>query len=92
MLRRIKEFACSTLQLKQAGKWEAGLTRAITAGAFEQINFLRLSEGARLIFMPHSPGIYIALMLKDYKDLESSEEECNTDDAIDLAMLTSKSS
>jgi hypothetical protein len=31
---------------------------------------MRASEGVRVLFMPHSPGVYIALVLRNAEDLE----------------------
>ena len=31
---------------------------------------MRANDGVRVLFMPHSPGIYIALVLKNAEDLE----------------------
>jgi hypothetical protein len=36
----------------------------------ENINFLRAAESVRVLFMPHSPGIYIALVLKTTDEIE----------------------
>lgn len=70
MIKRIKEFTCSTLNLSNLESWESSLTRALTVNTLEQINFLRAVEGNRILFMPHSPGIYIALVLKQVEDIE----------------------
>ena len=68
---KIKEMACSTLKITNIDTWENSLNRALTANAFEHINFLRPAEGSRVLFMPHSPGIYIALVLKNAEDIET---------------------
>ena len=31
---------------------------------------MRAGEGNRVLFMPHSPGVYLALVLKNAKDIE----------------------
>jgi len=67
LLERIKEVTCNTLKLQNAcdpSGWETSLTRALVASTVEHINFLRAVQGQRVLFMPHSPGIYIALVLK----------------------------
>lgn len=69
VLQRIKEFTCTALNLTQ-DSWESGLTRAITACTFENINFMRALEGCRVLFMPHSPGVYLALVLKSVEDID----------------------
>lgn len=61
---RLREIACNTLKLQNEFGWEANLAKALTASAVEHINFLRAVQGQRVLFMPHSPGIYIALVLK----------------------------
>ena len=53
--------------------WESGLTRALTACTYENINFLRAAEGVRILFMPHSPGIYIALVLSQVDEIEQDQ-------------------
>jgi len=75
IIERLKEFTCMTLRLQgsaltDALTWETSLTRAITASANEHINFQRAVQGQRVLFMPHSPGIYIALVLKQVTDIE----------------------
>jgi isopropylmalate/homocitrate/citramalate synthase len=34
---------------------------------------MKVDEGIRLLFMPHSPGIYIALVLKNADDIENEQ-------------------
>ena len=52
--------------------WETSLTRALNASTQEHINFLRAVQGQRVLFMPHAtPGVYIALILKQVNDIES---------------------
>jgi hypothetical protein len=46
------------------------LTRALTANNLEHINFMRAMEGVRILFMPHCPGVYIALVLKNIEEIE----------------------
>ena len=77
LLERLKEFTCMTLKLSNTSSnggdsmgWETNLTRALTASTYEHINFLRAVQGQRILFMPHSPGIYIALILKQVDDIE----------------------
>lgn len=70
MLQRIKDFTCTALNLNKYESWESGLTRALSSNAFESINFMRPHETARLLFMPHSPGIYIALVLKNADEID----------------------
>ena len=73
VMQRIKDLACTTLRMSKSNDfddWEAGLTRVITANAYEHINFLRAKDGCRVLFMPHSPGIYIALVLKNQEEIE----------------------
>ncbi len=31
---------------------------------------MKVDQGVRILFMPHSPGIYIALVLKNIEDIE----------------------
>jgi len=49
--------------------WENSLHSALMASTVESVNFMRAAEGSRLFFMPHSPGIYIALVLKNADEL-----------------------
>lgn len=70
IVQRIKELTCSTLNLQNYETWESSLARALTMNTQEHINFLRAVEGVRVLFMPHSPGIYIALVLKSADELE----------------------
>jgi hypothetical protein len=66
VLERLREFTCMTLRLQNMDStcWETNLTKALTSSAYEQINFMRAVQGQRVLFMPHSPGVYIALILK----------------------------
>lgn len=66
ILGRVKDLTCSTLKLQcdSLMDWEASLSKAILSTANEHINFLRAVQGQRVLFMPHSPGVYIALVLK----------------------------
>lgn len=61
--------------------WEAGLLRILSSSKKDTINFrsinfsgLGMATGVasdnRLLFMPHSEGIYIALVLKEAEALE----------------------
>jgi DNA repair exonuclease SbcCD ATPase subunit len=73
IIERLKEFTCMTLKLQgltDALTWETSLTRAITASANEHINFQRAVQGQRILFMPHSPGIYISLLLKQVAEID----------------------
>lgn len=40
------------------------------ANSYESINFMTAIEGVRIMFMPHSEGIYIALVLKDLEEIK----------------------
>ena len=42
-------------------------------GNQENINFMRAIEGVRVMFMPYSPGIYIALVLKNVEEIEQDQ-------------------
>lgn len=66
--------------------WEAGLLKILTSAKKDTINFrsvnfngLGMVTGVasdnRLLFMPHSEGIYIALVLKDAESLEREQED-----------------
>lgn len=46
------------------------MTRALSANAFEYVNLMRAVEGSRVLFMPHSEGIYIALVLKNAEEID----------------------
>ena len=70
IVQRIKELTCSTLNLQNFETWESSLARVLTMNTTEHINYLRAVEGVRILFMPHSPGIYIALVLKSADELE----------------------
>ena len=70
ILARIKELTCSNLNVGSYESWETSLTRAITTNTQEHINFQTVGERVRLLFMPHSPGIYIALVLKNHGEIE----------------------
>ena len=63
----------SNLQVGKFESWENSLARAITSNSQEHINFQRVGESIRVVFMPHSPGIYIALVLKSHDEIE---QEC----------------
>lgn len=65
LLERLREF---TPDFATAG-WETSLTRVLTQSTQEHINFLRAAPGQRLLFMPHSPGVYVALVLKQVSDI-----------------------
>jgi hypothetical protein len=90
MLQRIKDSALQTLRLTSSsdGAWEAGLTRALNANAYEHINFLRAKQGCRVLFMPHSPGIYIALVLKNAEEIyyDNSTNEVLGDKSLNNAV------
>lgn len=45
---------------------------------------MSLSEGNRVMFMPHSPGIYLALILKNQAEIEKELEESNPFGEIDI--------
>ena len=49
--------------------WEANVTKHIYANSQESINYMTAMEGIRVLFMPHSPGIYLALVLKNLDDI-----------------------
>ena len=96
MLQRIKDITCSTLRLRSScdASWEAGLTRAINANAYEHINFLRAKDGCRVLFMPHSPGIYIALVLKNSEEIAMDHTSSSTENYLNnsgLGILSEKS-
>jgi hypothetical protein len=78
LLERIKEVTCNTLKLQNAcdaSGWETSLTRALVASTVEHINFLRAVQGQRILFMPHSPGIYIALVLNKVSEIDADNLE-----------------
>jgi len=70
LLQRIKELTCTTLNLRDSETWENSLARVLNASTYEHINFMSAFEGVRVLFMPHSPGVYIALVLKSVEDIE----------------------
>lgn len=53
---------------------------------------MRAIEGVRVLFMPHSPGIYIALVLKNVEeiDLENSMKEKDLS-LLDSSLMKSES-
>ena len=66
--------------------WEAALLKLLTSAKRDTINFRSvnfnglgmvtgIASDNRLLFMPHSDGIYIALVLKDASSLEREQEE-----------------
>lgn len=66
--------------------WEAGLLRILSSSKRDTINFRSINFSGlgmvtgvasdnRLLFMPHSEGIYIALVLKEAEALEKEQEE-----------------
>ncbi|CDW86141.1 UNKNOWN [Stylonychia lemnae] len=68
-LQRIKEFTCMSFNIMNNESWENNLTKLIYANSQESINFMTAMEGVRVLFMPHSPGVYIALVLKNFQDI-----------------------
>lgn len=73
VLQRIKELTCTTLNIQNYDTWENSLARALTANTYEHVNFMTAMEGVRVLFMPHSPGVYIALVLKNVEDIEQDQ-------------------
>jgi len=72
---RLRDLATTTFKLHdQQHLWEKTLATAITTSATEHINFLRAVQGQRLVFMPHSPGVYIALVLKQLADIDADQQ------------------
>ena len=66
--------------------WEAALLKILSSAKKDTINFKSvnfnglgmvtgIASDNRLLFMPHSDGIYIALVLKDAGSLEREQEE-----------------
>ena len=66
--------------------WEACLMKMLQSAKMDTINFkavnfqgLGMATGLagdnRLLFMPHSPGIYLALVLKDHDLIEREQED-----------------
>lgn len=66
--------------------WEACLLKLLKSAKMDAINFksvnfngLGMATGVasdnRLLFMPHSEGIYMALVLKDAAALEREQED-----------------
>ncbi len=70
VLQRIKQLTCTSLNIQNYDTWENSLARALNANSYEHVNFMTAMEGVRVLFMPHSPGIYIALVLKNVEDIE----------------------
>lgn len=68
-INRIREFTYMTTNLKDNEKWESNLAKILYANSYECINFMTAVEGVRVLFMPHSPGIYIALVLKNLEEI-----------------------
>lgn len=62
------------------------MTRVITSNALESINFMKAAEGVRVQFMPHSPGVYIALVLKNADEIDNetvlNEKDMNVSDTL----------
>lgn len=66
--------------------WEAGLMQILTSAKRDTINFRSLNFSGlgmvtgvasdnRILFMPHSEGIYMALVLKDADTLEREQDD-----------------
>lgn len=66
--------------------WEAGLQRILSSAKKDTVNFKSvnfnglgmitgIASDNRLLFMPHSDGIYLALVLKDAVTLEREQED-----------------
>jgi len=66
--------------------WEAGMLRILSSAKKDTINFRALNFNGlgmvtgvagdnRLLFMPHSEGIYMALVLKNSSDLEREQSD-----------------
>ena len=70
------------------GNWEATLARAINANVYENINFMKAGEGCRILYMPHSPGVYIALVLQNAEDIE--KDNALTDKCLNMTQESMK--
>ncbi len=46
----------------------------------EGITYSVLEKGNRMLFMPHSPGVYVALMLADITGAEDSKDKDKSGD------------
>lgn len=66
--------------------WEAGLQKILSSAKKDTVNFKSvnfnglgmitgIASDNRLLFMPHSDGIYLALVLKDAATLEREQED-----------------
>jgi len=66
--------------------WETGVLKILQSAKSDTINFRSLNFNGigmvtgvagdnRLLFMPHSEGIYVALVLKNSEDLEREQED-----------------
>lgn len=66
--------------------WEAGLLKILSSSKQDTINFKSINFSGlgmvtgvasdnRLLFMPHSEGIYMALVLKNAEDLEKEQDD-----------------
>ena len=82
----MKEIFSSLVQVPPGVDWISTLTALLASTKSESINFksvnfsgLGMAAGLagdnRLLFMPHSPGIYLALVLKDGPALERDQED-----------------
>ena len=76
----------SLVQLPPGADWLSTLAGLLASTKSESINFKSVSFAGlgmaagltgdnRLLFMPHSPGIYMALVLKDAAALERDQED-----------------
>lgn len=82
----VRDLFNSYVSLPQGLDWLSTLAALLASTKSESINFksvnfcgLGMAAGLagdnRLLFMPHSPGIYLALVLKDGPTLERDQED-----------------
>lgn len=86
VIERLKEITSHTLKLpgQDMMSWEKTLIRTLTSSANEQINFMKAVQGQRVLFMPRSEGIYIALILKQVQDIDTDQLETSPLKARDM--------
>jgi hypothetical protein len=79
-LDEIKDLFCSIVHPPATCDWQECLGQLLLSSKCETINiksvnFLGngLAGDNRLLFMPHSPGVYMALVLKDADDIERDQ-------------------
>jgi hypothetical protein len=84
VLQRLQSLTCQSFKSAGSNNWEDKLNNAIFSNLYTNINFMQASEGNRILFMPHSPGVYMALVLKNADEIESEQVGSNPFSEIDM--------